>query len=100
MGARGPKPGFRKAAPANAAGAPSKPTQAPTKKAEAEQPVVVALSAADRENPAKLSGDALKKLAHRRGMPMSSMQSMSDEKIRTELSYIIRRQYEEAATAE
>lgn len=56
-----------------------------------------ALSAADRENPGKLDGEALRELAYRRGLARSNLASMSDEKIRRELNFIIRRQYEEAA---
>lgn len=104
MGKRGPQPGFKKARAAQAA-APSsasaviKPA-APAKKvaaktvAPAAEPIV--LNAADRENPNKLTGQALRDLAHRRGMAKSILADMPDEKIRMELRYITGRQYEDA----
>ena len=55
----------------------------------------IALSAADRENPEKLSGSALHELAHRRGLARSDIATMDDEKIRTQLRYIVYRQYEQ-----
>lgn len=92
MGKRGPQPGFKKAreAAAAAASAPSAPAQ------EQDEPQ---LSAADRENPEKLSGQALRDLAHRRGLARSVMTTMPDEKIRMELRYITHRQYSEDAMA-
>lgn len=107
MGARGPKPGFKKARAAQAA-APSvqpevttpeqaKPAPAPAvRKAKVHQPAAEQakpLSAADRENPDKLSGDDLRALAHRRGLAKSVLATMPDEKIRMELRYITNRQY-------
>jgi len=88
MGARGPKPGFKRAraeegAEVQEASAPSLPEQD-----------LSALSAQDRENPDKLSGQALKALAHRRGLAKSTLDTMSDEKIRTQLRYITHRQYD------
>lgn len=53
------------------------------------------LSAADRENPDKLSGQALRDLAHRRGVARSEAANMSDEKLRMQLRYITHRQYNE-----
>ncbi len=61
-------------------------------KKEASQEV---LSAADRENPEKLSGSALHELAHKRGLARSAIETMSDEKIRNELRYIVYRQYDQ-----
>ena len=55
-----------------------------------------ALSAADRENPEKLSGSALHELAHRRGLARSDMAKMDDAKIRTQLRYLTYRQYDDA----
>lgn len=52
------------------------------------------LSAADRENPDKLSGDALRALAHRRGLARSALPTMSDDKIREQLRYMTYNQYE------
>lgn len=82
MGKRGPQPGFKKARAAQAA-APSSLPEAST----------ITLSAADRENPEKLSGQALKDLAHRRGLAKSILADMPDAKIRMELRYIAHRQY-------
>lgn len=62
-------------------------------KKEASQEV---LSAADRENPEKLSGSALHELAHRRGLARSDIAKMDDEKIRTQLRYLTYRQYDDA----
>lgn len=63
-------------------------------KKEASQEM--ALSAADRENPEKLSGSALHELAHRRGLARSDIAKMDDEKIRTQLRYLTYRQYDDA----
>lgn len=49
--------------------------------------------AKDRENPDKLAGEALRVLAHRRGLARSSLPSMSDEKIREQLRLITYSQY-------
>lgn len=54
------------------------------------------LSAADRENPEKLSGEALRTLGYHRGLARSAMADMPDAKIRTELRYLAHRQYEAA----
>lgn len=53
-------------------------------------------SAADRENPAKLHGQELRDLAHRRGIALSTLCFMSDAKIREQLLYINYRQYDDA----
>jgi hypothetical protein len=53
------------------------------------------LSAADRENPDKLTGEALRTLAHRRGVARSEAERMTDEQIRMQLRYITNRQYTE-----
>ena len=58
--------------------------------AVAQQPV---LSAADRENPDKLSGEPLRQLAHRRGIARSELERMDDAKIRVQLRYLTHRQY-------
>lgn len=58
--------------------------------------VAAPLSAAERENPGKLSGDDLRALAHRRGIARSEAAGMSDEKLRQQLNLIINRQYAEA----
>lgn len=79
MGKRGPQPGFKKA------------------RAEADVSAALSsMSAADRENPDKLTGEALRKLAHSRGMARSALETMPDEKIREQLRYITHRQYDDA----
>lgn len=112
MGQRGPKPGWKKgvadpAAPAAAAsrrkaGAPAAPVEAaadplppalPPEAVPSEQP---RMSAADLSNPAKLHGDALKKLANTLGMAKSELARLSDDKIRTQLKYLTHRKYETA----
>lgn len=112
MGQRGPKPGWKKgvadpAAPTAAdnrrkAAAPAAPVVAaashlppappppPPQAAPSEQP---RMSAADLANPAKLTGEALRKLAHRNGVSRSEASTMSDEKLRLQLRYITNRQY-------
>ena len=55
-----------------------------------------ALSAADRENPAKLSGSDLRALAYRRGLAKSEVERMDDDKIRVQLRYLTHRQYDDA----
>lgn len=69
--------------------------EASTPKPEAK-PEPEPLSAADRENPDKLSGEALRKLAHQRGIARSEAERMDDDKLRMQLRYIIHRQYAEA----
>lgn len=54
------------------------------------------LSASDRENPDKLTGEDLRALAHRRGVSRSESASMSDDKLRMQLRYITQRQYANA----
>lgn len=70
---------------------------APTNQQDAAQVEPARMTYADRENPSKLSGDDLKALAHQRGMPKSSVATMSDVKIREQLAYITVRQGEEEA---
>ena len=55
----------------------------------------VPVRATDRDFPNRLSGDALRELAHQRGLAKSSLDSMTDTKIREQLRYILQRQYEE-----
>lgn len=61
--------------------------------AEASGIDLSAMSAADRENPDKLTGEALRDLAHRRGIARSESARMTDEKLRMQLRYIVHRQY-------
>lgn len=65
------------------------------RKLVAEQPEMQALSAADRENPEKLSGSALRDLAHKRGLARSEVERMDDDKIRIQLRYLTHRQYDD-----
>lgn len=117
MGLRGPKRGWKKAAAAKAAAAPSKPAKkaqaakkAPVKAAPARKVServdkhvtkhladVITLPVAHRENPEKLGGEALKALAHRRGLAKSEVARMSDEKIREQLKYRAYSQYHDEA---
>ncbi len=55
----------------------------------------VPVRATERDFPNRLSGDALRELAHQRGLARSSLDSMTDTKIREQLRYILQRQYEE-----
>lgn len=57
------------------------------------QPAKPALSASDRENPNKLTGEDLRALAHRRGISRSELEHMDDAKVRMQLRYITSRQY-------
>ncbi len=41
-----------------------------------------------REHPDKISGQALRDLAHKKGMAKSELADMSDDKIRTQIKYI------------
>lgn len=100
MGTRGPKPGYKQAR-AEQAALSELPQDAATGLPSPVEPVAASdisppvLSASDRENPNKLSGQALRDLAHRRGLAKSLLPSMSDEKIRTELRYLTYRQYDD-----
>ena len=58
-------------------------------------PEAVPVRATDRDFPNRLSGDALRELAHQRGLARSSLDTMTDTKIREQLRYILQRQYEE-----
>ena len=58
-------------------------------------PEAVPVRATDRDFPNRLSGDALRELAHQRGLAKSSLDSMTDTKIREQLRYILQRQYED-----
>lgn len=104
MGARGPKPGWKqakaKAAKKAAAQAKLEASKAaeietkPTATQAAAGPVLIGetplseLSAAQRNNPRYLTGSALRDLAHRKGLPKSTVADMPDAKIREQLRYI------------
>jgi hypothetical protein len=70
----------------------------PRKTLNAEQaPESGSLPAHARENPDLLTGEALRNLAHQRGLAKSQLAAMSDEKIREQLRYVVHRQYEDDA---
>jgi hypothetical protein len=56
-----------------------------------------ALTFEQRNNPAHLTGDDLRHLAHSLGMARSELSSMPDEKIRSQLTYLVARRYEDAS---
>lgn len=67
--------------------------------AKAAQPAAKpVLSASDRENPDKLTGEALRAFAHRRGIARSEAERMDDAKLRMQLRYITNRQYSDEET--
>lgn len=76
-------------------------SSAPPVKGAPRKRVIVELSAADRENPEKLTGPALHELAHRMGMSRSEIERLaSDEaKIRMELRYLTNRCYSDELEA-
>lgn len=96
MGARGPKAGFRKVAGPSATVAPQRAPEQPRAPAPSPAAAPEALSSSDRINPNKLTGEALRELAYRRGIPRSTAADLSDTKIREQLRYIDARQYEDA----
>lgn len=51
-----------------------------------------------RNNPAKLSGEALRKLGHQWGLAWSQMESMDDNKLRMQLAAIAHRRADERWT--
>lgn len=109
MGARGPKRGHKTLAAAaarKAAAVVAAPpvVETPPKPAPraAKQPSLAMtreqaakLSAAHRENPAKLGGEALRHLGSRLGLARSDMARMTDDKVRQQLQLLTHRQYEE-----
>lgn len=62
-------------------------------RASAQAAATIELSAADRENPDRLTGEPLRALAHRRGVSRSESEAMPDDKLRMQLRYITYRQY-------
>lgn len=57
------------------------------------------LPAQHREHPRFLGGEALKQLAHRRGLARSECDRLDDERLRVQLNYLISRQYRDRAEA-
>jgi len=78
MGTRGPKPGFKQAREAAAL--------------QANEPAVRVLGA-DKDNYNKLSGQALRDMGHRMGLPRSEVDRATDEHIRRQLDSIMYRKY-------
>jgi hypothetical protein len=75
------------------------PSSSPAQAVELVVPAVADtphLSATDRDNPAKVSGQELRVLAHQKGMARSLLDGMSDHKIREQLRYITQRFIEAA----
>jgi hypothetical protein len=62
-----------------------------------ESALVESVPAHHREHPDKISGQALRDLAHRKGMAKSELANMPDDKIRTQLKYIDYRRASEDA---
>jgi hypothetical protein len=73
---------------------PPPPPPAPAPKAEQD---LSELSTYDRSNPEKLWGEALRHFAWQRGIARSEMADWPDEKVRQQVSILIRRQYNELA---
>ncbi|XVJ69943.1 MAG: hypothetical protein HEQ39_09990 [Rhizobacter sp.] len=80
----------RAAPPAGSAAATIEPVAADSLPTDSPIPVT---NAWHREDPKRLSGEALRVFAHRQGMAKSDLAAMPDEKIRTQLHYIIARRY-------
>ena len=80
------------ASPDSAGGASSDDEQQPIE--EPRYKPFDTLSSADQENPEKIEGEHLRRLGHRRGLSLSEMGRMSDDKIREQLRYIAHRQYD------
>ena len=81
----------RKVVPANGASAPLVDAQPKTP----EQSTAADLPTHHRENADKLSGEALRALAHRHGIAKSQLATMSDEKIRDQMKYLAYRRASE-----
>lgn len=98
MAKPGPKPGWKRTQAdiqAQSAEAVAEPQAIAAEPGQAADPYA-GISASDRENPNKLTGQPLRDLAHRRGIGRSTLATMSDDKIRSELRYITYRQYDDA----
>lgn len=65
---------------------------------EPVEPEPPRMTAEQRENPRYLTGEALRALAHRRGIARSEAARLSDEKLREQLRYITAHQQETEAT--
>lgn len=76
---------------------PDLPVDAQPSKQKTAFAALEAMPAYHREHPDKISGQALRDLAHRKGMAKSELATMSDEKIRTQIKYIdYRRDHDDA----
>ncbi len=85
----------RKVVSAGGASAPLVDAQPRSKKSEPA--LVERVPAHHREHPDKISGQALRDLAHKKGMAKSEVANMSDDKIRIQLKYIDYRRASEDA---
>lgn len=94
MGARGPKPGFKKARQVAQEQVQQAPAVAPVSDVVCDPAAVHAMPAAYRENPEKLGGAALKELAHKRGLSRTECERLPDVKLREQLRYLAYRQYD------
>lgn len=74
---------------------PQEDSSAPASAGEQAKPYDYAsLSSADRENPEKLQGEDLRRLAWQRGISRSESGRMSDQKLREQLRYVTYSQYD------
>jgi hypothetical protein len=93
VGKRGPQPGFKakraqEAAVAGVATAAAAAAPVPDAGDFVCDPVVAArLPLQYREHPEKLGGEALRQLAHRRGLSRSEVDRMTDAKVREQLRF-------------
>jgi hypothetical protein len=69
----------------------------PAASADVSDTAGASVPAYHREHPDKLTGQALRDLAHRKGMAKSELTSMSDDKIRLQIRYIDYRRASEDA---
>jgi hypothetical protein len=53
------------------------------------------MPAADRENPAKIGGEALRALAHQHGLPLSELERMDDSQVRVQMQHTIYRRLDQ-----
>lgn len=76
---------------------PQEDSSAPASAGEQAKPYdYSALSAAQREDPERLQGEDLRRLAFQRGISRSEIGRMSDDKLRMQLRYATYRQYDES----
>lgn len=86
----------RPKAPKQRAEKPATPQAAKQEGIATTQDERYALPGYCRDNPDYLAGDVLRQFANERGMSRSEVDSMTDDKVREQLRYLVSRQYEEA----